>query len=981
MHKEIKYSFDRDLAAHDPLVVEELSESLLNGYIDRDQFDYVNDYAPQLLTNRGDRHIFDDLQSELRNCDGFTFSVAFITEELLTMLKTTLADLAERGVQGRILTSNYLNFNHPKVFKDLQKIPNIETRLVRANGFHQKGYIFDHADRDLQTVIIGSANLTKNALLTNYEWNLRISSLENGDITHQVSREIESSWEQATDLTDEWIANYEQAYQEKPSIQYIIRQEKTSKVDQLIKPNTMQQEALDQLQVLRQRGEHKGLVISATGTGKTYLGAFDVQQYRPKRFLYVIHREQILQKTKDSFQRILGGDDRDYGIFTGGRKVTDAKYQFATIQSLAKPDQLANFAPDEFDYILFDEAHHVGGETYQRVINYFHADFMLGMTATPERSDEFNVFQQFNYNIAYEIRLQQALEEDMLCPFHYIGVEDYEFDGDVISDMATLSRLVSPERVKYIIKQTQYYGYSGNVLRGLIFCSQKEEAYDLAAELTKQGFPSIGLTGSDSEARRNEVVSQLEDGKINYIVTVDIFNEGIDIPSVNQVVMLRNTKSSIVFVQQLGRGLRKAPNKDYVVVIDFIGNYRNNYLIPIALTGDDSRMKDSARQTIELEPMIGVSTINFTRVAKERIYESIQVAKLTGIRELKQIYLQQKERLNRIPLMYDFQYSHSIDERVFARMKGKKTGAPQGSYYAFLTRVEPGKFNLSDYEAAVLRFLTNEICTGIRQHELLVIDYLLTHDQLTDQEFAKIITDHHLYLEDDTLASVQRVLSLEYYGEKTHPSKYDYGELPVVEYADEAYRLGKAFSENYRHHHDFHVLVQDAIKTGLLRAKRYDSTQVFTLYQRYTRSEIIRLMNFEKDIPKLNIGGYKIEGHRCPIFVTYEKPDDISATTDYNDEFYNNREMSYFSKSNRTRQSKDVQAMTGYDENGEPLLEMKLFLKQSADEGDDFMFLSQVRTIPQSVSETTQGGKPVVKFILKLDSPVENRRYHRIIGK
>ncbi len=373
-------------------------------------------------------------------------------------------------------------------------------------------------------------------------------------------------------------------------------------------------------------------------------------------------------------------------IYSGNnREGLDKKYVFATVQTLSKPENLALFAKDSFDYILFDEAHHLGASMHQRIFEYFTPKFCLGMTATPERTDNFNVYKLFNYDIAYEIRLQDALEENMLCPFHYYGVEDYELNGETIDDTTSLQRLVSEERADYIVRQTKYYGYSGDKLHGLVFCSRKDEAKGIAELLSKRGYKSIALTGEDGIARRDEVVDQLEAGVIDYIVTVDIFNEGIDIPCVNQVVMLRNTESSIVFVQQLGRGLRKFKDKEYVTIIDFIGNYKNNYLIPIALTGDKSHSKDSARDSVDLEPIFGTSVINFTKIAKERIYKSISQSNLTLKKKLHDEYMNVKNKLGRVPLMCDLQRD-SIDQSVIA--------SKYKQYNAFLLVMDEEEFVL-----------------------------------------------------------------------------------------------------------------------------------------------------------------------------------------------------------------------------------------------------------------------------------------------
>ena len=395
----------------------------------------------------------------------------------------------------------------------------------------------------------------------------------------------------------------------------------------------MQEAALEEIQAVREAGRDKGLIISATGTGKTYLSAFDVRRFKPNRMLFIVHREQILKKAKSDFQRILGGIEEEFGILSGTNKQTNAKYLFATIQTISKEETLYQFDREAFDYILIDEVHKAGAASYHRVIDYFQPQFLMGMTATPERTDDFNIYELFDYNIAYEIRLQEALEEDMLCPFHYFGVTDLEYNGEIIDDATILSKLVTEERVNHMLEKIQYYGFSGDTVKGLIFCSRKDEAQKLSIALNEKGFRTVALTGDDSQEEREHRVNQLENGVLDYILTVDIFNEGIDIPSINQVVMLRQTQSSIIFIQQLGRGLRKHDSKDFVTIIDFIGNYKNNYLIPIALSGDKSQNKDNVRRrTIDTSYIKGVSTVNFEEIAKKQIFKSINNSKLTALK-------------------------------------------------------------------------------------------------------------------------------------------------------------------------------------------------------------------------------------------------------------------------------------------------------------------------------------------------------------
>ena len=534
---------------------------------------------------------------------------------------------------------------------------------------------------------MGSSNFTAGALKVNKEWNLLFTSHNNGKLTEDIASEIEEQWKGASKLTPEWINEYEKKYkiQNKPAIKVVSQSvDEDNSNYSTIKPNKMQKEALKNLQKLRLLRETKGLIISATGTGKTYLAALDVKNYNPKRFLFVAHREQILKKSLDSFHKVLGGDKKtNYGILSGNAKNTDAKYLFATVQTLSKAENLNQFKRDEFDYILIDEAHHVGSKIYGKLLDYFTPDFLLGMTATPERSDDKNIYELFDYNVPYEIRLQEALEEEMLVPFHYIGVSDYTYNGEVIDDNTNLKYLVSEERVKYVVEQSKYYGYDGDVLHGLVFVSRKEEADEIAKLLTKNGYPSQMLSGEDSQEQREQAIEKLKNGELTYLVTVDIFNEGIDIPFINQVIMMRKTESVIVFVQQLGRGLRKAQGKEYLTVIDFIGNYKNNYLIPVALTGDQSRTREGIREHVETGQIEGLSTINFELVAKKRILKQLRGKKNFFTLEIKKDYQELKRRLNKAPLIADFIKNNMVASQAILSIlnkKGKLVNTPIVSY-------------------------------------------------------------------------------------------------------------------------------------------------------------------------------------------------------------------------------------------------------------------------------------------------------------
>ena len=958
-------------------VVNELYGSLLNGYINQDTIVTNDQFGPRLLNNQEGSSIWEQIKHELLTCENYTFAVAFITDSMVSNLKPIFKDLSRRGIKGRILTSTYLYFNQPAVFQELLKIPNIEVKIAEVDGFHQKGYIFQH--QGYQTIIIGSANLTTNALMRNYEWSLRINSLDSGDIVDQVRSNVELEWKNASNLTNEWITSYSFTYKKnyKQSLQY---QELDSENDtRIIKPNQMQKDALEQLRLLREKGKQRGLIISATGTGKTYLGAFDVKSTDPKKMLFLAHREQILEKSKESFSRIIGGKKTDYGLYTGNSRNKNAKYVFATVQTLSKSNHLSLFDRDEFDYILVDEVHHAGAETYQKIMNYFQPKFYLGMTATPDRNDDFNVFKLFNYNIAYEIRLPQALEEDMLCPFHYVGISDYTFKdnrvneaidsynnekGNHKNEQKIVEQLSSQERVKYILDQTRYYGYSGDVLHGLIFCSGVAESVSLAKEFTRQGYPSKALSGNDSEVKRRSVVKNLEKGIIKYIVTVDIFNEGIDIPCINQVVFLRNTNSNIVYIQQLGRGLRKSKGKKYVEILDFIGNYKNNYIIPVALTDDSSYSKDNARATTSMEPTIGVSTIYFERVAKEKIFDSIRQAKFDSMRNLRTVYNEMKKRVGRVPLLQDFIKFNSIDPVILSNK--------EKNYANFLIKMGE-QINISDYENKILSFLDVELLNGKRRYELILLDLLINNSEISMEKFDEALIKNHCLNNQEIIESVKRILSLSFYNENASPSRKDYGGKAIVEYNDKnnQYILNSEIQYSLKKNKDFRQLWIDGIRTGLSRSQRYDSDKLFTIGEKYTRKDVMRQSNNITNVTAQNIGGYYFNDKYGMIFVTYKKSMNISKSIQYEDRFLSDRILHYYSKNNRKLTSKEVQKF--FTDKYRLLLFMK---KSDADDNKDFYYLGTCSYIDSSARQENQDGKPIVSMNLRLDNRVNYHLYH-----
>lgn len=953
-----------------------LEASLYKGFIDQ-KHSQPGNYKPKLLVNntKKNENVLTSLLEELENSTSFIFSVAFITESGLATLKSHLLDLKRKGVKGRILTSTFLHFNQPKVFRELMKIENVEVRLTNLAGFHSKGYIFNHKTH--YSLIVGSSNLTAHALKVNYEWNIKLTSHENGEIVQHFKSQFEEVWKDAQVLNAEWIDNYEKTYKpidNKVADQVIeLPSQYSNSIEAALKivPNKMQQAALQEMQAVRDAGKDKGLVISATGTGKTYLSAFDVRRFAPKRMLFIVHREQILLKAKSDFQKVLGGIDSDFGIFSGSNKQTDAKYLFATIQTISKKDNLSQFDLGAFDYILIDEVHKAGAQSYQDVIEYFKPKFLMGMTATPERTDNFNIYELFDYNVAYEIRLQEALEEDMLCPFHYFGVTDFEHNGEIIDDAVVLSKLVTEERVNHIIEKVQYYGFSGERVTGLMFCSRKEEAEQLSCALNEKGFRTVALTGDHSQEERALRVNQLENGMLDYILTVDIFNEGIDIPSINQVVMLRQTQSSIIFIQQLGRGLRKHDSKDFVTIIDFIGNYKNNYLIPIALSGDKSQNKDNIRRrTNDTSYIKGISTVNFEEIAKKQIFKAINNSNLTEVKILKEAFMELKNRIGRVPYLYDFVSNHSIDPVVLVEKSS--------NYHQFLLKMKEEVPVLTDYENKVLTMLSLEVLNGKRKHEIILLDLLLRQDKVSYDEYITYLMESNCQTDDATIASVKRILDLSFF---TQNGKKKYGEEPIVTYSEYKYMFNDSIHDSLKKNKHFKDMVIDIIRSAKEKNTSYQCDKQLTLYKKYSRKDACKLLNWDND-ENSTMYGYKTKHHTCPIFITYHKKDEVESSVNYGDEFLNQEVLKWYTRSNRTLKSPEVQTIIGAEENN---IGIHIFVKKDDGEGSDFYYLGKAIPDKKSVEQTEMKDKsgkelPVVTMNMIMERGVDNKVYSYIKG-
>ncbi len=970
-------------------------------------------YRPQFIynDNKNGQKVFSSIEDELLSCDSFAISVAFITKGGITPLLQTLKELEKRGIKGRILTTDYLCFSDPVALDKIAGLSNIELRMYHTekagNGFHTKGYIFQKNEE--YRFIIGSSNITQDALTKNMEWNTKLISTNQGEIAYSVLNEFERLWNDENAISyHDFIEDYRRKYDEKQLFNKMVAEQKRIAKNELVtsieayklQPNSMQSAFIYNLLELRDNGVDKALLISATGTGKTYASAFAMRELGFKRILFLVHRNQIAKQAKASFERVFGSSIKT-GLVSGFKHDYDADFVFATVQTLSNQENLERFPKDYFDACIYDEAHHTSARSYKRVMDYFTPEFTLGMTATPDKRDDNiegrNIYEIFDHNIAYEIRLQQAMEEDLLCPFHYFGITDLAMISDEGNSkeeqLENFRFLTSDERVKYVMEQAEYFGYSGDRVKGLIFCSRIDEARELSKKFNERGLRTIALSGSDSEDIRAEAIERLtmelnseEDDYLDYIITVDIFSEGTDIVEVNQVIMLRPTQSSIVFIQQLGRGLRKASEKEYVVILDFIGNYKNNFMIPIALSGDRSYNKDNIRRYLLEGGRIipGASTIHFDEISKKRIFESVDNANFSDIKLIKENYTNLRNKLGRIPNLKDFDKYGEMDVlRIFDNNS-------LGSYYKFLVKYEKEyKIRLSADEEKVIEFVSKKLASGKRIQELKLLKRMLAYSHgltLFAGLKKELSDDYGIQIGKEQQENIVNIMTNEF---PAGSSKNTYSQCVFIEkdsISGADYMMSKSF-EQMLENRDFYNVMMELIDFGISRYERdfsnpYKDTDL-VLYQKYTYEDVCRLLNWETNEVPLNIGGYKYDKKTktFPVFINYDKSDDISDTTKYEDHFTNSKTLIAISKSGRSIASEDVQNFLHASERG---ISVHLFVRKNKDDkiSKEFYYLGNMQAsgyVKEFVMPNTE--KTAVEIEWILDKPVREDLYKYIVNE
>jgi superfamily II DNA or RNA helicase len=542
----------------------------------------MDQISPNTVLNLPQSHrMVDILRQGLSTSNEAAICVSFLRFSGLSLLLKELNTFLEKKGKLQLLTSTYLNITQPEALESLMKLSKIELRLQDGlTGFHTKFYLFNTQENSAYCWV-GSSNLTKGGIATNIEWNLKHS---HPNIIQECRENFDKLWsrDDVSPLTQERLEIYRDRYKKSKENFAFPKKENPNT---LCQPNAAQIEALNELEKLRKRGEKRAAVIAATGLGKTFLAAFDSKVFNATSVLFIAHREELLIQAEKTFRKVFE-NKTSTGILASGKNPGKANFVFATIQSLSQLNN-QNLVDREYDYVVIDEFHHAAAPSYQKILNRVQPKFLLGLTATPERQDGQDILKICQYNIAYEIRLPEAINRSWLIPFHYFGIADELVDYENIKwhsgkfDPVELENaLILEERVNIILKHALEKGFDGNKRATVGFCAGVRHAEFMADALSRRGFTSEAVTGETRPEERQRIYTRFSNPNtaLSWLFVSDVLNEGVDIPEINSILFLRPTESSTLFLQQLGRGLRLHPDTEVLTVIDFVGHHKNAWL-------------------------------------------------------------------------------------------------------------------------------------------------------------------------------------------------------------------------------------------------------------------------------------------------------------------------------------------------------------------------------------------------------------------
>ena len=964
------------------------------------------------------RNFFIYLKQELLNCKKFYFIVSFIRYSGIQLLISTLDELEKQGIQGEIITSVYLNITDSKALQKLLSYKNIKVKIYNnsSESFHTKAYLFEK--EKYHSVIIGSSNISQSALYSAEEWNVKLTDSSFFNIYGKSLNQFEKLWHsnEAIELTQDFIYEYEK-YKKSVNVQntFDYRKTKIEQENEFV-PNSMQKRVLQKLKETRINGNKKGLVISATGTGKTYLAAMDIKQFfeinsntenklfkitdkKSKtsniKFLFIAHREELLENAINVFSKILKIDKNEFGRIYGGLKEIDKSIIFASIQSLR--NCYNEFKPSFFDYVIVDEFHHSMSDSYLKTLSYFNPKFLLGLTATPKRMDGKDILSLCDYNIVDEIGIKEALEEDLIVPFHYFGVNDYTINYDNIpykngkyNEKILLENLLLNTRTDYIVKKINKFGFDGDELSAVAFCQNIEHAFFMKEEFSKKGYKSAVITANTSSNERSEILEKFKNKKIEILCVVDILNEGIDIPTINLLLFLRPTMSSTIFIQQIGRGLRKAKNKDFVTIIDFIGNHKKDYLL-INYFSSEVDNKDTLftkKEKIINEIKNQFSNIpkscyvELDRICQNRIIEKIEKINFSSKNILKEMYLDYKTEIGKSEDEFlqvrDFDTNIELFQELCLKMHSFYNAQLQFENSKIFEN-ENEKNPLNTTEIEFLEYLEKKI-TLVEPFTFLIIDYLATGKEYINNsdllnkykgffDIKRNFKKHYLLNRIFEELIEDEILEKNLYGYKFSKK---YKNLFSNKKLNEKNNMKSQQKENKL---NFINRLKQLIHLGLNEFKRNDldefNENILISYKEYKRVELQILL--DSKVPKGSWrAGYANTDKDICLFATIDKTHIFQENLKYDNSLFADDIIQWISQPKTSHNSSVGQMFIHHKEKG---FKVHIFIRKYAfmngNKTNPFIYLGNAQYY------SSQGDKPM-KILWKLDKKIPQKLIYEL---
>ncbi|MBE6127068.1 MAG: DUF3427 domain-containing protein [Erysipelotrichaceae bacterium] len=831
------------------------------------------------LSNESEVTFLDRVLENLRTCIAFDFCVSFIKKPGLDLILEEMELALKRGAKGRVITSAYQNFTDILSLKAFLRLQNayedfscrFDLDCFGENGFHTKGYFFVFDGH--KEYLIGSSNITLFALKKNKEWDVAVMTGEEEKFVKDAGKEFDKLWKKTLPLTKEIIDEYYKRL--KYAVTAWDMDLITLDTGGSIRPNSMQAKALKELARYRNLGLDKSLVVASTGSGKTYLSAFDARNFGAKKLLYVVHRDSILLASMKTFATVFGST-RTYGLYNGDNAELDRDFIFASNVMLAK--HLSEFDPYQFDYIIIDEVHHAAASTYRKIMAHFKPAFMLGLTATPERMDDESVYELFGNNVPFDLRLREALENHLVCPFKYYGIRDtlvdYAQNNSKSAVINLISQIASDTHCEFVREKIEEYRPSGK-LKAIAFCRNVDHARMMAEQMAKQGYNTTYLTGNNSTGEREKAFADLqsESEPLEIIFAIDILNEGIDIPAVNMVLFLRPTESSIVFLQQLGRGLRLYEDKPFLTVLDFIGNsYNRSALIAKAfssLTPGLGSRAAIAELVTNPGPIVSLPEveIRFDSESRDEVLKAINNTNFNAMTFLKQDYENFKAYLglgkNEYPTHMDYlDISVASDLLRFIQKSD--------CYYSFLETIGVDLPSFTEEQIDVMKTISWHLPLA-RKADFAIIQALLDGPMSKSELKRTVLRTHSV--DEDTFHH-----AVDFLQDKLYFNRGKYHKTLLKESGGQ-YELGFDSSNK-----EFRKWIVDILNYGLARfdMEYPDNGELIHLYGEYDATKIYLALNSSCTY---RMGGVNYTEKGLVINVTLQKEDSVEAHLKYEDRF------------------------------------------------------------------------------------------------